>query len=166
MSEALVAVGLEAFAAGAFAWAIVGLLFGAPRPPHPSRKDPAMFKIVPNPTFTSRVLLTVPGTDQLAELAVTWRHKGRAALAAWLGKPAAAAAAPAGVGSTLQAGVPADAAWLGEVMCGWDGPLLADGQPAPFGDAALAALLDSYPAAGGELMAAYLRASTESRAKN
>lgn len=169
MLEALAAVGLQAFAAGAFAWAIVGLLFDAPRSLTPSRKASTMFKIVPNPTFTSKVALTVPGTDQPADLAVTWRHKGRAALSAWLAKPAAAAAAaaaPGAAGNTLLAGVPADAAWLAEVMADWSGPVLADGEPAQFCDAALIALLDSYPAAGGELMAAYLRASTESRAKN
>lgn len=135
-----------------------------------------MFKIVPNPTFTSRVLLTVPGAEQPADLGVTWRHKGRAALATWLRKPADAAATAATQATTaatqaeparpLLAGVPADALWLAEVMADWDGPVLADGQPAPFTEAALAALLDSYPAAGGELLNAYLRASTESRAKN
>lgn len=160
---------LEAIAAALIAWAIVVALYGAPRTLTPPRKVSTMFKIVPNPTFTSKVALTVHGADQPADLTVTWRHKGRAALSAWLAKPAAAAAAaaaPGAAGNTLLAGVPADAAWLAEVMADWSGPVLADGEPAPFCDAALIALLDSYPAAGGELMAAYLRASTESRAKN
>ena len=138
-----------------------------------------MFKINPSPTFRSTVRLTVPGADDSAVLEVTWRHKGRAALRAWLAK-----ARRAGVGASVLddlvrgadggaepadaalAGVPADAAWLGEVMVDWAGPQDAQGEPVGYSVAALGGLLDAYPAAGGELLGAYLRAMTESRAKN
>lgn len=136
-----------------------------------------MFKINPNPTFTSTVSITVAGADALASLGVTWRHKGRAALAAWLRQgnaappatPSNAAQAAAAAPAQAEAATPAlagDAAWLAEVMAGWDGPVDAAGQPVAFDAVALAALLDAYPPAGRELLDAYLSAMTESRAKN
>lgn len=124
-----------------------------------------MLKINPNPSFSSPVQLTTPGSDQVATITVTWRHKGRAALATWLRRSkvqpqVTAHAVPE------DAGTQRDAAWLAEVMADWDGPQDNDGHPVVFGQAALASLLDAYPAASGELLGAYLRAMTESRAKN
>ena len=125
-----------------------------------------MFNIVPSPTFEGAVAITVPGADSPATLRVTWRHKGRKALSAWL--RATATIVPAATAPVLpgQAQSPGDAAWLGEVITAWAGPVDEAGAAAPYSEAALAALLDAYPAAGAELLAAYLSAMTESRAKN
>ncbi len=126
-----------------------------------------MFKIIPNPTFEGMVSITVPGEDKPAALRVTWRHKGRKALAVWLRKGApqpelqtTAATKP------LDAKPLDDAAWLAEVLDGWHGPVDPQDEAVPFSTAALAELLDACPAAGAELLAAYLAAMTESRAKN
>ena len=115
-----------------------------------------MFKLIPNPMFDAPAAITVPGAQDLATLAVTWRHKGRKALADWL---------RIGRGATAEDGI-TDAAWLGEVIAGWAGPLDEAGAAVAYSPAALGALLDAYPTAGGELLAVYLRALTESRAKN
>lgn len=110
-----------------------------------------MFKINPNPTFTADVLLTVHGSAEPAKLCVTFKHKGRKALADWIGLPKKMA----------DAGTPVkDADYLGEVIEDWDGV------DAPYSIESLDALLDAYQPAGMELYEAYIRALTESRAKN
>lgn len=135
-----------------------------------------MFKLIPNPTFDAPVAITVPGAETPATLAVTWRHKGRKALAEWLrgagpgagagaGATVGADAAPTDGATAAQPGT-SDAAWLGQVIAGWAGPQDEAGAPVAYTPGALGALLDAYPAAGGELLAVYLRALTESRAKN
>lgn len=122
-----------------------------------------MFSIIPQPTFTCTVNLTVAGSDEPASIKVTWRHKGRKELGAWL----RAGNALADIGRELHSATAlGDAAWLAEAMVGWDGPVDAAGAPVLFAQAELALLLDRYPPAGGELLAAYLHALTESRAKN
>jgi hypothetical protein len=127
-----------------------------------------MFKLQPNPTFCSVAHLTVPGVPTPGELTVTWRHKGRQALAEWLqAMPAqpvvtVMGAATTGAGQVVHEG----AKWLAQVMDAWDGPVNPDGEAVPLSVDALVKLLDDYPAAGGELMQAYLTALTESRAKN
>ena len=45
-------------------------------------KKPALFSVDPAPTFTSPVQITAPGGEKRA-LLVTYRHKGKAALAEW-----------------------------------------------------------------------------------
>ena len=52
------------------------------------------------------------------------------------------------------------------MIAGWAGPLDEAGAAVAYSPAALGARLDAYPTAGGELLAVYLRALTESRAKN
>lgn len=116
-----------------------------------------MFRIDPAPIFAAEVRLTVPGAAECATITVTWRHKGRRALRAWLAPDAPAAGQPPE--ST-------DAQWLGEAIADWSGPQDEHGQPVAYSPDALAALLDAYPAAAGELRDAYLSALTQSRAKN
>ncbi|MDD5297669.1 MAG: phage tail assembly chaperone [Rhodocyclaceae bacterium] len=110
-----------------------------------------MFKINPAPTFSAPVSLTVPGQDESATLDITFQHKGKQALSAWI------KAAVEGR---------ADLDSLTEVVAGWDGVSDDAGNPLPFSPEALATLLDQYPAAAGEFYAAYRKALTESRAKN
>ncbi len=116
-------------------------------------------RIDPNPTFTSPVKLTVPGEQELAQISVTWRHKGRDQLKEWAARPLLATAA--GI-------VPleVEAEYLAEVIESWDGPRDPAGGKVAFSTQALGRLLQSYPAAGEELYRQYLRAMTESRLKN
>jgi hypothetical protein len=109
-----------------------------------------MFRIEPNPTFDAEVRITVPGSAEPALLAVTFRHRGRRELKAWIDRAKDAAS---------------DTAYLGEVIASWRGVEDADGRALPYSAEALARLLDAYPASGGELFDAYLDALTRAREK-
>lgn len=110
-----------------------------------------MFKIVPNPTFTCTVRLSVPGTDLPQAVQVTFRHKTARELDAWLRSARERAS---------------DADYLHEVIASWSGIAGADDKPLPYSREALAALLDAYPAAGAELVLAYKRQLADARAGN
>lgn len=102
-----------------------------------------MLKIAPEPTFVVSVALPVPGgADQLVN--VTYRHKGRKAIKAWLDA----------------ARERDDADSLGEVIAGWDGIDVA------FSQAALADLLDAYPGSAIALLEAYVGEVGKAAAKN
>lgn len=116
-----------------------------------------LLRIVPKPTFTAEVNITVPGEEKPATIELVFKHQGRQALRAWVD----AGRTPGPDGSP-----PSDAQWLGQVVAGWAGPVDAAGQPVPFTPAALASVLDAYPAAAREIYNAYLAALSESRAKN
>lgn len=108
-----------------------------------------MFRIVPNPTFKANINLTVPGQEEPAVVEVEFRHKGRAALKAWLENAA---------GKT-------DADLLDEVIVSL--PLAdEDGKDVPYTVKRLQQMLDNYPAAAREFTEGYVFALTESRAKN
>ena len=111
------------------------------------------FRFVPAPEFFGDVRITVPGESEAAVLRLKFKHLGREALQAWIEKP-------------TKQGVNSDAAYLGEVVIGWDGVKDEESREVPFGQAAFEAMLDAYPAAGREIFAAYITALTESRAKN
>jgi hypothetical protein len=111
--------------------------------------------INPAPTFTVPVLISVPGAEP-AKISVTFRHKGRKALDAWIKRPAEAKTA----GTEI-----ADADYLGEIIADW-ADIGADDRPVPYSRDALADLLDAYPTSGTELFNAYLKALTEAREKN
>lgn len=110
-----------------------------------------MFKIVPNPTFTAEVRISVPGSSEGAPLTLTFRHRGRQELKAWIDRAKDAAN---------------DAAYLGEIIESWRGVEDAEGRPLPYSAEALARLLDAYPPAGAEVFDAYLEALTKGREKN
>lgn len=109
-----------------------------------------MFKLQPNPTFTAQVPISVAGLPEPLELAVTFRHKNKAALEAWLSG----------------AKGKADEALLHEVIESWAGVQGADGAEVPYSLTALGELLSNYPAAHGELFRGYLRELTEAKRKN
>lgn len=114
-----------------------------------------MFQLNPNPTFSFTAQITVPG-GEAQPLALIGRHKGRTALDEWIGLPKRLA----------ESGAPImDADYIGQVLDGWQ-VATSDGVAVPYSIEALQVLLDGYPAAAGEIFAAYLRALTESRAKN
>lgn len=109
-----------------------------------------MFRINPAPTFDAEVGITIPGAAECATLAVTFRHRGRRELKAWIDRAKDAAS---------------DAAYLGEVIESWRGVEDAEGRALPYSAEALAKLLDAYPTSGSELFDAYLDALTRAREK-
>lgn len=109
-----------------------------------------MFKLNPSPTFTAQVPISVPGLPEPLELAVTFRHKNKAALQKWMS----------------EAGGKEDAALLHEVVEGWTGLQDDAGVDVPYSLTALTDLLNNYSAAHGELFRAYLRELTEAKRKN
>lgn len=110
-----------------------------------------MFKIIANPTFTCAVNLSVPGLEKAMPVQMTFKHKTTRALNAWLDKALTAED---------------EAAYLDEVLEGWQGVAGADDQPLPYSKAALAQLLDQFPSAGAEIVRAYHHQLRDARAKN
>lgn len=103
-----------------------------------------MFKLQPNPTFKSKVALSVPGSDKQATIEVEFKHLSRPKIKSFF--------------EGLEGKTDAEA--LAEIMLGWSGPDEA------YCVDALQALLDNYPASAGELFDAYRRDLMESRRKN
>ncbi len=111
-----------------------------------------MFRLDPNPTFTARVALSVPGAEQPVNVTFTFKHKGVRALADWRRRAAE---------------MTDDLQLVSEVVEGWGAEILGpDDQPVPFSAEALAKLIDAYPASGREIATAYIRALTDARLGN
>lgn len=103
-----------------------------------------MLKLHPAPTLRVPVLITVPGLDEPVKIEVEYRYMGMADLQRFF--------------STNRES--SDLATLGHLIRDWSG---VDG---PYTPENLAQVLDSYPAAAGELMSGYTKALLESRVKN
>lgn len=103
-----------------------------------------MFKLQPNPVFSVKVMLSVPGNDTPAVITVTFRHLSRKQAAAYY----------AGLKTKT------DAEGLAEIVTDWEGVDM------PFSPAALTELLDNYPASAGELYRAFQKELFEAKAKN
>lgn len=103
-----------------------------------------MFKLQPNPTFTSKVPLSIPGEPKPATITVTFKHLSRPKIKEFFNK--------------LEG--KADVEALGEIIVGWEGP------DAPYNEESLQALLDNYPASAAELFEAFRADLMESRRKN
>jgi hypothetical protein len=101
--------------------------------------------LTPAPTFVSDAFIQVPGQETPVRVAVTWRHKGKAALAAWLD-------------ATKDYD---DAAALMEIIAGW-----GDEIDAPFSEESLMVLLDQYPTSAMDFTRAYIKALAGAREKN
>lgn len=103
-----------------------------------------MFKIQPNPTFKTKVGISVPGQAKPAEIEVEFNYFTRKALRDYFdhisGKE--------------------DVEALGEIIVGWSGV------DVPYSPEALAELLDNYPAAAGDLFEAFRREVLEAKRKN
>ena len=108
-----------------------------------------MFKLNPAPTFKATVRITVPGGDALP-VEFEFRHKTRTGLAAW------------------QDGIAgkADRDLVPEFVVGWSGVINETGDQEPYSVDAFVKLCENYPAAALEVFAGYIKALTESRAKN
>lgn len=109
-----------------------------------------MFKLCASPTFAAKAGITIPGEDKLAEISIVWRHKTRDQINDWIKRSATAN----------------DIDTLSEVIEGWSGVVDTQGTVVPYSRAALAELLQTFPAAGMDLFRAYLRELSASRAKN
>lgn len=103
-----------------------------------------MFKLQPNPSFKSKVALSVPGSDKQITVGITFKHLSRPQIKDFF--------------SHLDGKTDAEA--LGEVIIDWEDI------DASFTPDNLSALLDNYPTAGGELFDAFRRDLLESRRKN
>jgi hypothetical protein len=108
------------------------------------------FNINPSPTFRVKVPLSVPGAEARGVVEIEFRHKGRAAYAAWWDS----------IGSGSDVDV------LSEVIADWTDVIDDKGAPVAYGKEALALLLDRFPASGLEILANYKRALFEAREKN
>lgn len=120
-----------------------------------------MLRIVPNPTFTCEVPLSVPGSDKAVPITVTFRHKGRKALSEYQQRAielALAADAPDAHQQFTR--------YVAEVVEGWSGVLSADDKPLPYTEDNLARLLEAYPSAGAEIVRHYSRQLSHARSGN
>lgn len=112
-----------------------------------------MFRLQGNPTFTAPVHLTVPGAEDKAIVAFTFRHKGRRALAEFRAR--------------IDAAQLGDVDVLMEVIEGWGEEIKGpDNEPVPFTKDALLELIDAYRHAASEIWQGYLQALGESRLGN
>ena len=102
------------------------------------------FKLQPNPTFPSRVAISVPGQEKPAVITITFKHLSRPQIKEFFG---------GNEGKT-------DAEALSSIVVGWEG---VDEKYSP---EALGELLDNYPTAAGEIFDAFRKDLMESRAKN
>jgi hypothetical protein len=110
----------------------------------------SMFKLNPNPTFTTIAKLHVAGSETPAEITVTYKYLNPEALAAWQ--------------KTSGEKQTADA--LFEVMTDWQGIEDDAGKAVPFNLENLRALTAQYHAAGNNLSQAYVRELYGARLKN
>lgn len=109
-----------------------------------------MFKLTPDPHFTVKVPLSVPGQADAVEIDIEFRHKTKEALASW----------------EEAAGTRSDEDILADIIQGWSGPVDANGVSIPYSRAALAQLLRNYGPAGREIFTAYLSELRRSKRKN
>jgi len=109
-----------------------------------------MFRFNPNPTFTALVPISVPGVPEPMDVSITFRHKNKVALKAWI----------------ASASGKEDAALLHEVVVDWSGPKSDEGEPVAYSLTNLGEFLNNYGTAHGEIFRAYLKELTESKRKN
>ncbi len=107
-------------------------------------------RLVANPTFKGHADITVAGEEKQNRISIVWKHKTLKQVGAWF--------------EANKTRTPAES--MVEIIESWDGPTDEADQPVPFSVDALEQLLDTHPASGGELVAAWLEQLTESRAKN
>jgi len=109
-----------------------------------------MFKITPNPTFTTDAELHVPGEELPGKIKVTFKYLNPDQLKAWQVKH--------GRNSVVEA--------LQEVITAWDGVEDDAGNQVPFSADNLNKLMTNYQTAGADLTNAFLRELLGARRKN
>jgi len=109
-----------------------------------------MFNIDPAPTFPAMVGLSRPGLAEPLSVQVTFRHKNRVELSAFV----------------VAANSTDDVELLNQVIVSWTGLIDADGKDVPYSVTELSKLLTNYTPARGELFRAYLSELTDAKRKN
>lgn len=109
-----------------------------------------MFKITPNPTFETNVILPLPGGNEVGEIKVTFRYFKPADFELFMAK-----------NGTLE---PAEV--LKEIMTGWNDVKDAEGNDVPFNNTNLATLLANYHTAARDILVAWRIGLSGARAKN
>jgi len=109
-----------------------------------------MFKITPNPTFTTNVELHVPGEDTPGIIKITFKYLDKEQLSAWQKNN--------GGKSLLDA--------LSQVITGWDGIEADDGSQAEYSVDNLKKLLSTYHSSGQDITQAFLAETLGARRKN
>lgn len=105
-----------------------------------------MFKLDPDPSFWATVRITVPGVPEPVAIEMEFAHKSVDDLRTWMDEIKDRAAND---GTTIR-----------QIVRGWRGV------DADFSEDAIVKLVKNYPASAVEIVEQYLRALTESRAKN
>lgn len=108
-----------------------------------------MFKLNPAPTFKASILVSRPGEEPKA-ITFEFRHKTRTGLGEWLRSMEGKSDAQVGT----------------DFIAGWSGVIDSDGNEVAFSPELFHELCERYPAASVEVIGGYVRALTESRAKN
>lgn len=103
-----------------------------------------MFKLNPNPTFSARVPLSIPGQAKPSTVDIEYRHFSKTAIKSFF--------------ENLEGKTDAEA--LHQIIVGWKGFDEA------FSEEALAVLVDNYPTAATELFTAFRKELMEAREKN
>lgn len=114
-----------------------------------------MLKLNPNPTFSDEIEITVPGQKEPGAISLTFKYRSRKEYAEFL---ASLEEEKDAAGKVVKSGKTVAEA-LPEFVLGWD-------LPDEFTAETVAIFLDNYPAAYGEIFAAYSRLLFESRVKN
>jgi len=109
-----------------------------------------MFRITPNPTFAVTVKVPVIGQEAPSLLKLVFRRKSREELVAWVDRARA--------GATR--------AMLCEVIAGWEEVEDDAGNPVPYSEEGMSALLGDYPDAPLAIFNAYIAQLPEFREKN
>lgn len=109
-----------------------------------------MFKLQPDPTFSAKVPLSVPGMEKPLAVTIVFRHKSKTAFQDYLARMPGRA----------------DVDNLDEIIVQWAGLIGPDGVEAPYSREALATLLENYPTAPGEIFSAYSAEITQAKRKN
>ena len=103
-----------------------------------------MFKLQPNPTFKTKVAISVAGEKRQPEIEVEFKYLNRERVREYF--------------DNLQGKTDAEA--LAEIIVGWSGVDEA------YSPEALAILLDNYPAAAADLFESFRRELLEAKRKN
>jgi hypothetical protein len=106
-----------------------------------------MFKLQPNPTFKSSVLIPIPGGKD-GKITVIFKHKGRKALQEFFAS------------LTDEKNTRTDVEALAELIADWEGV------DVKYSEEALEQLLDAYPSAAMAMFDAYRAAVLDARVKN
>ena len=110
-----------------------------------------MFKLQPNPTFKTRVGISVAGTDKPVEIEVEFKYLAKKPLREYFDRIN---------GRGANATPMTDEEGLAEIIVGWSGV------DQPYSREALATLLENYPAAPVDLYGAFSRELMEAKRKN